>query len=59
MDIELIEQLITESKLDIRPIVAITLRACGLTLREVGEILGISKQGVDLMIKRYNQKGQL
>ncbi len=59
MNPKLIEKLIDENKLDIRPIVAITLRACGLTLREVGEILGISKQGVDLMIKRYNEKGQL
>jgi len=58
MDIELIEQLITESKLDIRPIVAITLRACGLTFREIGEIMDMSKQGVEVMTKKYLTKGQ-
>lgn len=58
MNLKLIEELIATSKLDIRPVIAITLRACGLTFREIGELLDMSKQGVEVMIKRYRAKGQ-
>ena len=58
MNLKLIEELIATSKLDIRPVIAITLRACGLTFREIGELLNMSKQGVEVMIKRYRAKGQ-
>jgi transcriptional regulator len=58
MNLELIKQLIATSKLDIRPIIALTLRACGLTFREIGEIMDMSKQGVEVMTKKYLTKGQ-
>ena len=58
MNLDLIKQLIETSKLDIRPIIALTLRVCGLTYREIGEIMDMSKQGVEVMTKKYLTKGQ-
>lgn len=48
-----IQTLIKSNQLDIRPIIAVTMRVCGLTYREIGEILGLSKQAIDKMIQKY------
>lgn len=48
-----ISDMVKNNQLDIRPIIAITMRACGKTYREIGETLGISKQAVEKMVKKY------
>jgi hypothetical protein len=52
-DKEEIQWIIKTNKMDVRPVIALTMRACGLTLREIGEALGITKQAVDLMVKKW------
>lgn len=46
------EELIASNPLDIRPIVARTLRIYGLTYREIGELLGTSKQTVQKLLEK-------
>ena len=49
-----ITRLLNSSRLDLRPVVAVTLRACGLTYREIGEAFGITRSAVEQMVKKYD-----
>lgn len=53
IDRESIQNLLQSNKLDIRAIVIVSLRACGYTYREIGEALGITKQGVHQIEMKY------
>ena len=54
MSVEQIKELLLTGgyMIDIRPIVAVTMRACGCTYQEIGEAFGMSKQGVEAMVKK-------
>lgn len=38
--------------LDTRPLIVLTMRACGCTYAEIGEVFGISKQMVQTIIEK-------
>lgn len=54
MNVEQIKELLLTGgyMIDIRPIIAVTMRACGCTYQEIGHAFGMSKQGVEAMVKR-------
>lgn len=45
------QELVKSNSLDLRPVIAKTMRICGWTYQEIGNALGISKQAVNKMIK--------
>lgn len=46
-----INEMIETNTLDVRPIIAKTMRACGLTYKAIGIRLGMSKQAVEKLVK--------
>jgi DNA-directed RNA polymerase specialized sigma24 family protein len=38
--------------LDVRPIIALTMRSCGCTYTEIGQVFGVSKQMVQTIIQK-------
>ena len=57
-DIEKIKQLQAGSNdiLDYRPIIAYTMRACGCTFTEIGEVFGFTRQMAETMVKNAETK---
>lgn len=52
-DVEQIQRLYYRANnvLDVRPIIALTMRSCGCTYAEIGEVFGITKQMVQTIIE--------
>jgi predicted transcriptional regulator len=53
IDPKKIENLLKSTRLDVRAIVIIALRASGRTYREIGEALGMTKQAVHNIEQKY------
>ena len=42
--------------LDSRPIIAVTMRECGCTFDEIGEVMGFTRQMAETMVKNAQAK---
>lgn len=52
-DVKEIQRIYNEATntLDTRPLIVLTMRACGCTYAEIGEVFGISKQMVQTIVE--------
>lgn len=42
--------------LDVRPIIALTMRNCGCTYAEIGQVFGVTKQMAETIIKKAEKE---
>lgn len=53
---ELQKLLVPNTVTDHRPIIAFVMRHCGATVREIGEVFGVSRQQAETIYKNAQEK---
>lgn len=57
-DIPAIQNMLVNSKklVDLRPVIALTMRSCGCTFEEIGQVFDISRQMAETLIKKAERE---